>query len=215
VTHDQTAPDEPIDEFTLHAGDVLHVPRGWWHAAAASAGEPSLHLSFGLSPHTGVDLLSWLVDELRVHEVLRADVPPAGAAQIEWRGEVAKLIAERLDDPDLVPAYLSARDAVHAARHNFALPHGVTEELPADPSLRVRLTTPRAVVRRDGPTIAVEAAGQRWVLAAQAAPLIESLVAGRPATLGALAEAAGITPEQAAEVLARLVSAGVVAVEES
>jgi len=28
---------------TLHAGDVLHVPRGWIHQAEAVTDEPSLH----------------------------------------------------------------------------------------------------------------------------------------------------------------------------
>ncbi len=75
VTFDTDTPTDPVDEFTLHAGDVLHVPRGWWHAAAASEGQPSLHLTCGLATHTGIDLLTWLVDELRSHEVVRADAP--------------------------------------------------------------------------------------------------------------------------------------------
>jgi hypothetical protein len=43
---------------------VLYIPRGHWHEATAQL-EPSLHLTLGLFARTGIDFLTWLVDELR------------------------------------------------------------------------------------------------------------------------------------------------------
>jgi hypothetical protein len=212
VAHDDEAPRHPIDDLTLRAGDALHVPRGWWHAAATAAGQPSVHLTFGLDPHTGADLLTWLIDELRTQEALRTDIPLGVDDRTAWRGEVAKVLAERLGDEDLIPTYLAARDATYEARGSFGLPHGVAGELPADPDLPVRLTAPRAVSHGTGQTVTLEAAGQRWVLAAKAAPMIQLLVSGERVTLGALAGASGITVQQAVGVLGQLLTAGVLAV---
>ncbi|MFP3966913.1 cupin domain-containing protein [Actinomadura fulvescens] len=214
ISFDDTPPEHPIDEFTLHAGDVLHVPRGWWHAAAASTGQPSLHLTCGLTTHTGIDLLSWLVDELRVHEAIRADLPRISDSDghTTWRREVGKLVSERLDDPSLIASYLTARDAAYGTRGGFSLPHAVHEQLPSDPDLSVWLTTPRAVTRKAEQTVALEAAGQRWVLTRKATPLLQMLASGRPVTLGALAQAAGISTAQTARLLERLLRAGVLAV---
>jgi hypothetical protein len=139
----------------------------------------------------------------------------AGAdEQTAWRGAIADLIADRLGDEQLITGYLSARDASYDARASFCLPYGVTGELPIDPGLRVRLTAPRAVSHGTAQTVSLEAAGQRWVLAAKAAPMVRLLVSGEPATLGALADAAGITVRQAVGVLNQLVTAGVLAVDE-
>ncbi|MFK0238893.1 hypothetical protein [Streptomyces vinaceus] len=42
---------------------MLHVPRGWWHAVAATQGR-SLHLTCSLTPATGHHLLVWLAGPL-------------------------------------------------------------------------------------------------------------------------------------------------------
>lgn len=214
VAFDDTPPDYPIDEFTLRAGDALHVPRGWWHAAAASTGQPSLHLTCGLATHTGVDLLSWLVDDLRAQDSVRADIPRLADqdAQTAWRCEMGKLLAERLNDAAVMDVYLAACDAARGPRGGFSLPHAVHERLPSDPDLPVRLTTPRAVLRHAEQVVTLEAAGQRWTLAYQAAPLLEALVSGQPTTLGGLARAADVTIDQAVDLLDQLLRSGIIAV---
>ncbi|WP_106402583.1 cupin domain-containing protein [Actinocorallia populi] len=215
VDFDDAPPTTPIDEFTLRAGDVLHVPRGWWHAAAASTGQPSLHLTCGLTTHTGVDLLAWLIDELRAHEIIRTDIPrTADHADAMWRNDIAELLAERLGDPSLIEKYLTARDSAYGVHGGFSLPHAVHETLPADPDLRVALTAPRAVMRRSGENLVLEAAGQRWSLACRAEPLLEILVSGRSEVLGVLAQASDITTAQAADLLSQFLHAGILSVGE-
>lgn len=214
VEFDDTPPEQPDDEFTLEAGDALHVPRGWWHAAAASTGHPSLHLTCGLATHTGIDLLSWLVDQLRAQPTLRADLPRLNDkhGQTGWRQDVIKLLTEHLDNPSLIPTYHEARDTAYEAHGGFSLPYAAHEQLPTDPRLPVRLTTSRAVLHQAETTVILESAGQRWTFAAQAAPLLERLVGERPTTLGTLAATAGITTGQAADVLGALLHGGVLAV---
>ncbi|RSN52508.1 hypothetical protein DMH08_28475 [Actinomadura sp. WAC 06369] len=216
IEFDDTPPENPIDEFTLYAGDVLHVPRGWWHAASASTGQPSLHLTCGLSTHTGIDLLTWLVDRLRDEHALRADLPRPDDhdGRAAWSRKVTKLITERLRSPSVVETYFTARDAAYGTRGGFSLPYAVREQLPADHRLPVRMTAPRAVVHHAEQAVVLEAAEQRWTLAAQTAPLVDLLCTGQPTTLGSLAEAADITVEQAAGLIGRLTRSGIVAVGE-
>ena len=45
-------------QCTLEPGDLLYVPRGWWHEAVPLA-EPSLHLSIGAYAPTVNDYLMW------------------------------------------------------------------------------------------------------------------------------------------------------------
>jgi hypothetical protein len=67
---------EVIWSGTLEAGDVMHIPRGWWHTATRiGAGEGvSLHVTFGVTRRTGVTWASHLSDVARGHELFRVDL---------------------------------------------------------------------------------------------------------------------------------------------
>ncbi|WP_240167690.1 cupin domain-containing protein [Streptomyces noursei] len=85
---DVEAPEPPqgesIAEIVLRAGDMLYLPRGWWHAVAA-AEDRSLHLTCGLKPTTGADLLAWLADQLRASATVRANTSPTSLpARNRW-----------------------------------------------------------------------------------------------------------------------------------
>ncbi|NOT54806.1 MAG: hypothetical protein HOP18_09400 [Deltaproteobacteria bacterium] len=74
--HSVTPPplDKPELTCTLKKGDLLYIPKGHWHYAVASS-EPSLHLTLGFFIRTGIDLLAWIVDELRDTVSVRAELP--------------------------------------------------------------------------------------------------------------------------------------------
>jgi ribosomal protein L16 Arg81 hydroxylase len=72
---DLPPPDsEPALECILKPGDLLYIPRGHWHYAVATE-QPSLHLTLGVLGKTGIDLLEWLVSELKQDEVWRRNLP--------------------------------------------------------------------------------------------------------------------------------------------
>ncbi|GHD16357.1 hypothetical protein GCM10010313_44550 [Streptomyces violarus] len=202
----ESPPTDPVAEFVLHAGDVLYLPRGWWHAVAASAGQASLHLTCGLQTTTGADVIAWLSDCLRIHEVVRSDVPRFGSAtdQAAFTEQLAKLVMSELTSPDLLPRFLAARDATEQARLAPSLPY--VGAVPPDPTLWVQLlvtrpaldTTPEGKVR-------LTAGGEEWVFAQRARPLLECLMPGLPQRLGNLAEPGGLTLAETALVVSELV----------
>ena len=80
----------------LHPGDALYIPRGQWHvvdAAHAVAGEPSLHLSFGVYRLTGLDVVEWLAARLARDDLVRADLPHGAAAAAPRLAELARRVA--------------------------------------------------------------------------------------------------------------------------
>ncbi len=66
--------DPPYLECVLKAGDLLYIPRGHWHYAVACE-QPSLHLTVGIEPQTGLDWLDWLIHDLRDHPNWRQSLP--------------------------------------------------------------------------------------------------------------------------------------------
>lgn len=55
----QAAPSLSALDVLLEAGDVLYLPRGWWHEVTPLP-EPSLHLSVGIYVPSVFDALNWL-----------------------------------------------------------------------------------------------------------------------------------------------------------
>lgn len=58
----------------MEPGDVLYIPRGWYHDAMASS-DASLHLTFSVTPMTGRGLLRLLQTAALRDPVFRADLP--------------------------------------------------------------------------------------------------------------------------------------------
>ncbi|MFD8112229.1 cupin domain-containing protein [Streptomyces microflavus] len=199
-------PSEPLVELVLHAGDMLYLPRGWWHAVAASEGEHSLHLTCGMQTTTGADLLQWLSEDLRRETSVRSDIPRFGttAEKADVVRVLGDLLAKVFSDDGLVDRFLSVRDATERARLAPSLPY--VEGVPADPGIVVRLVTARARLERDGENNAVlVAGGEEWAFASQAAPLLALLVEGGSHRLDTLAQSSGIRIGQAALLVSQLV----------
>ncbi|MGW2592494.1 cupin domain-containing protein [Streptomyces sp. NPDC001515] len=207
-------PEEPVAEFVLTSGDMLYLPRGWWHAVSASEGDRSLHLTCGLSVTTGADLIVWLSEILREHEIVRADLPRFGS--VEERAETASalrdLLVAELSDPEVIERYFTLRDANERVRFRPSLPY--VNGLPSDPGLSVRLLTTRHELRfTEGGNTILMAGGESLTFAGAVHPVLRMLGNQQPHRLGALAAAAGLTVEQVARVAWELVKAQIVAVD--
>ncbi|GAA0439127.1 cupin domain-containing protein [Streptomyces luteireticuli] len=204
---------DPLADIVLSAGDLLYLPRGWWHEVAADA-EASLHLTFGLTgPSTGADLLHWLVDSLREQPILRQDVPKFGSAD-DTGAYVARLrlaLGKAFDDPGLVDRWADAVDTTHPGRVRPSLPY--VTGVPSDALLSVVLTCPRAQVdTTDTGTVTLRAGGTRFEFARQVRPVLAALLPGEPVELVDLARRAGLTVADVAEVATVLVQGQVAAV---
>ena len=96
-------PDEPVWSGKLTAGDVLYVPRGWWHDARVDEvddGKGSIHLTLSTRPVTGTWVMRWLENTLLDHEVFRKNTPLAAdeASRRDYFQRLVALIRGKLVD---------------------------------------------------------------------------------------------------------------------
>ncbi|HFF5260580.1 TPA: cupin domain-containing protein, partial [Acinetobacter baumannii] len=69
-----SCPDEVYMEVILEEGDILYIPRGWWHDPIP-LGETSVHLSIGTYPFYPRDYIHWLLNIIPNHEIsIRKDL---------------------------------------------------------------------------------------------------------------------------------------------
>ncbi|MBV6700285.1 cupin domain-containing protein [Kitasatospora aureofaciens] len=201
--HPPTGGAEPTTnatEIVLTPGDVLYLPRGWWHAVTAHAG-PSLHLTCALTPHTVLDLLQWLATQ-PVGAPLRADLPAPRQALPD--------LVPLLKDPEVVARYRAAQDKALHARPAIDLP---TPDERYDKFTQVALVPSRSrLVRHDDGETALHADGDTWpTVPPKRLPVLTALLGQRDTTIGDLAAATGLSVAQVAADVRHLVRHGLAA----
>ncbi|WP_431823978.1 JmjC domain-containing protein [Burkholderia sp. F1] len=57
----EDCPSDPIFESILHPGDILYIPRGWWHEAIPINNQETFHIAAGVHTAKFIDYLDWLL----------------------------------------------------------------------------------------------------------------------------------------------------------
>jgi bifunctional lysine-specific demethylase and histidyl-hydroxylase MINA len=99
-------------EFTMRPGDLVYIPRGFYHEALAES-DSTVHMSFSIVSMIGLDVLTMLFEHGVMDEAFRQSVPQPderdGAALNEYLMRLAGRMREILRDPKVraqLEAYL-------------------------------------------------------------------------------------------------------------
>jgi len=204
-SEDERPPSTPLWEGTLNDGDLLYVPRGWWHVAIP-LDEPTLHLTVGLHPPTGADLMSWLTE--RLGPVLAQDLPRFGTPD-EKRAYVDRIrdaMAAHWNG-QLLDEYFAYADARVQTRPHFSLPWTTTTPDGVDWS--VKWIVPRQIDLDSGVTISAK--GKQWIFAAAAVPLLRMLQAKGTCSIREL-QRCDLSPQVVRSFVGELIEGGLVTV---
>lgn len=191
--------DEPSNDIvwagTMRTGDVMHIPRGYWHQATrnGSGSGKSLHMTFGFAKRTGVSWLTWLADWSREQEIFRHDLDRTGQhATDEVLTEAAVHLARQRGPAD----FLAAREQeATVPRHvPFLDIFGRLEAVAC-----ITHFPPQITERSD--TVEVIAAGKKLTFRAKALPALRLLLSGHPVHLAEAAADVGAEIEQVAQIL--------------
>ncbi|HEY6806115.1 MAG TPA: cupin domain-containing protein [Pyrinomonadaceae bacterium] len=206
----------PLWDQILNTGDLLYIPRGFWHVAFP-LDEPTLHLTVGVHNRTGLDLARWVTERLHTSETFRQDLPLFASAELRaaYLDQIRSELLDQLDD-DLLNRYFQELDANTTARARFSLPWSPTPEvLPESPQTLLRWLAPRPLDlhAKDG-IIEFSSQKKRWRFSAAALIILQRLETNRTCSVSELCEAAGPTlpPETVRAFLQELISNGLVAI---
>jgi hypothetical protein len=197
-----TAPSEDIVwTGTMAAGDVMHIPRGYWHQATRTdrtdgdgAGF-SLHVTFGFVQRTGVDWLSWLADQAREQELFRHDLDGDSRAQAAALTDAVAELAASCPPMD----FLTSRRRVQRSPRHLST---FSTFGPPEQMVCIAEFPPEVDAAADG-SVTVAAAGRRIRFAAKALPALRLLCSGNPVTVADVAAKTGVDAARIAEMLLR------------
>jgi hypothetical protein len=184
---------------TMRAGDVMHIPRGWWHQASRTGkgGGFSLHATFGLTRRTGVDWLAWLADQARADELFRRDLHQHSTPDNRYtQHQELAAAAARLVQTHCPRDYLTTRQCEHTSARQVA-----TLGVFGPPDVVACVTDfPPQLHTHDGKAV-ILAAGKKITVPANALPALHPLLGGHPASIHEITRATGVDVAALADVL--------------
>jgi hypothetical protein len=177
---------EPVWQGTLTDGDVLYMPRGWWHVARPRD-ELSLHLTVGLRHRTGVDLLGWVVDQIKSNVDARMDVPhwKDEDERRDWRRAIRDAVDAALAE-DVIERYMDNVRSSAQGRPILSLQDTISARPAIDDDTPLRLTqgpTLQFSARVDEATASFVVRGTEWQCHAAMRPALKMLNHITPTTL--------------------------------
>ena len=117
--HHDRARGELREKVTLRAGDLLYLPRGWYHDALAE-GTTSVHVAYGTNAVLGIEFAQMLAERVMGDSLFRAPLPrqdgtpAAGFALTQRAAHLGQKLAEYARDPAVLAAL-----AKHVAEARF------------------------------------------------------------------------------------------------
>ncbi|WP_324784290.1 JmjC domain-containing protein [Streptomyces sp. H51] len=209
---------EHLEETVLGSGDLLYMPRGWWHRVTPAGGW-SVHLTVAFHRRTAMDLAHWFVDTLSKDEFFRSDVPQRWESDQAVDAYLAQLVSSvqrHARQPDLLRRFLSSTEQVQPFRQVFHLPRVGAEDLEVAEAGRVSWQAPLAAVATEENGITVVAGGREYRYPASYGPVIDALVGGGTkavAEVCRLVAPAGLTTDDVRTAVAEMALAGLIRVE--
>jgi ribosomal protein L16 Arg81 hydroxylase len=207
----------PLWDGLLNSGDILYLPRGWWHVAHP-VNEPSMHLTFGIAPMHGLNLLNWMVMKLRGEVHLRRNLPLLQdiTARQAYMAQLRAIVTQALGDAAIEDFMRDAGEHAHG-RAPMRLPRAPYDQVaPLQDESLIRLaSSPRLLLRTEADKVTFNAYGKNYSVPIYVKPALDLLRDDRAIPLGQLC--AAVDGEAVANLrrgLAMLASAGVVLVEE-
>lgn len=110
------------NKVMLEPGDLLYIPRGWYHDALAQS-EATMHLSFGLTPVIGLDVISQLFDSAIEHDDLRADLPLDAASLPKALGDIADRLGQIMRSEAFINRVQAMQKAQRPRLGSLSLPN--------------------------------------------------------------------------------------------
>lgn len=139
-----------MQEVRMTPGDLLYIPRGWYHDALAAA-DGSIHITFGLTGLIGLDVIAALSDVAVDDEAFRRNAPRADAGRAalkKYLHDLSSRLAAFAKDDGFLQGFEGFRAAWRYPRGGFALPiraEHVTYSL-AGPNYRIDMRGAQAIL---------------------------------------------------------------------
>jgi len=209
----------PLWQGQLNHGDVLYIPRGFWHFAR-SIGQ-TVHITFGFTNRRVEHYLKWALKQLtnngpaNKHSLLQTDLNlfRQGATQPQLLAQLKEALATVMTE-DSLAHYFQQTDAKAPERPYFNFPYVLGEPLAGQTKLAFNVPRlQKQAIEYSGSNMAFTAFNRRWSFSAKAKKAIEYLIEAQNTSVDAMVGQAtelDLTENQVEGLIKDLLAAGLV-----
>lgn len=171
-------PEHPKWERILERGDMVYVPRGYWHDVVG-LDQPSFHITIGLNLPSGTDLISWLADKSREEEVFRRDLSLFSPNLNDDLRSKLSMGLESVAGGEIVSSFFRERAQSIETRPHLSLPYGTLKCGDSLSECVVRPTFAASTLSVSGDEVSLETRGRKWTFDVGVEPLFRRLNEGQ------------------------------------
>jgi len=171
-------PSKPIWNGMLNEGDILYIPRGYWHHAEGD-NNSSLHLTIGIHRKTGVDYFDWIKNQLLTEELFRKDIPLKNKTNdLHHHSEKLRQILLQVLDEKGLEKFLDAEESKNQRRQPLGLPFAVQEEIFKESFDKYVLRVPKFILKNiliENNSLYLKYSNKTWEFSKKCLPFFEKL----------------------------------------
>lgn len=97
---------ELVFDGILSAGDILYIPRGWWHEVIPLDNQPSLHVATGIHSPKIFEYLKWVLLKKMQSDVVFRNTMPLGGTDNDSVSQACQLLASSSTDSNVYREYI-------------------------------------------------------------------------------------------------------------
>jgi hypothetical protein len=175
----------------MHPGDLIYLPRGWWHGVTPQT-VPSMHLSIAVDIPTISDFIGWCAQSLKAKEAARRPLPCWNADRMSAMADRARELAAATIDAGTLEAFLADATDQRRPTAPFALPSAGLAKASAvslTGTTRVQLRQPPLQYRIQDGLLRVEVGADTLEFTERVTPAVRRLNDRESCTLVELMEA--------------------------
>ncbi|KAA2215802.1 JmjC domain-containing protein [Maribacter flavus] len=172
--------EKPIWSNVLNQGELLYMPRGYWHEAKSIG--PTIHITFGFTNRRVEHYIKWVLRELSLNAIFNSDLNNYHTRELklEVLENIKEVLTKNINESSL-EKYIGITDAKSPERPYFNFPYVLDgETLPVDSiivinSSRIQLKA----LQTKGDLVIFNILNRQWKFSLTTKPILERLIIKR------------------------------------
>ncbi|MEM7071046.1 MAG: cupin domain-containing protein, partial [Pseudomonadota bacterium] len=149
-------------QIKMQPGDLLYIPRGWYHDALASD-EYAVHIAFGMTSIIGLDMIDMIYQTMLEQQIFRKNIPHQAMGDQKLQQHLKDLqqgLNDLFEQPDFISQIRAKQKTFRYSRGGIDLPAEVTKKA-TNQNIKWCLTRPDIKIVKSGASYGIKVGQSR------------------------------------------------------
>lgn len=172
--------EKPIWSDILKQGELLYMPRGYWHEAKSIG--PTIHITFGFTNRRIEHYIKWILRELNCNDIFNSDLNNYHTRdlRLEVLDKIKEVLTKNINVSSL-ENYIAITDSKSQERPYFNFPYVLDGEiLPAESLIAINSSRIHLrALQTKGDLVIFNILNRQWKFSLKTKPILERIIVKR------------------------------------